>query len=91
MRKPRMSSLELTRLIAGLPAAAHASLVHTLHPLRPQAATFLRRCFEMPKALVYEYVTAVLDLAVPPAEGNLHVHRDGELLATASLATAGRR
>lgn len=51
----------------------------------------MRRSYEMPKALVYEYVTAVLDLAIPPAEGNLRVQRDGELLATASITIGGRR
>jgi len=41
--------------------------------------------------VVYEYVTAVLDLAVPPADGNLRVLRDGgELVATASLKIGGR-
>ena len=44
----------------------------------------------MPETVVYEYVTAVLDLATPPAEGNLRVLRAGEIIATASIKTGGR-
>lgn len=43
------------------------------------------RALSLPATAVYEYVTAVLDLGVPPPEGNLLVHRDGELLARHSL------
>ena len=50
----------------------------------------MRRSFEMPAAAVYEYVTAVLDLGIPTSEGNLRVQREGELLATASVAIGGR-
>ena len=85
MRKPR----ELSELPPGWPAGGRVEFIRFIRSDRK--LRLLRRSFEMPKALVYEYVTAVLDLAVPPDEGNLHVHRDGELLATASLATAGRR
>jgi hypothetical protein len=51
----------------------------------------MRRSFEMPAGVVYEYVTAVLDLATPPVEGNLRVHRDGELVATTNVTIGGRR
>ena len=44
----------------------------------------------MPETVVYEYVTAVLDLAIPPAEGNLRVLRAGEIVATASITIGGR-
>ena len=44
----------------------------------------------MPEAVVYEYVTAVLDLAIPPAEGNLRVLREGEIMATASITIGSR-
>jgi hypothetical protein len=50
----------------------------------------LRRAITMPNEAVYEYVTAVLDFAVPVADGNLRVHRDGELIATTSLKVGGR-
>ena len=44
----------------------------------------------MPDTIVYEYVTAVLDLAVEPAEGNLRVLRNGEIVATANITIGGR-
>ena len=44
----------------------------------------------MPKEVVYEYLTAVLDLAIPAADGNLRVLRAGEILATASIRIANR-
>jgi putative transposase len=50
----------------------------------------LRRSFAMPERVVYEYVTAVLDLSLPQAQGNLLVQREGELVTTASLALPGR-
>jgi hypothetical protein len=40
----------------------------------------------MPDELVYRYVTATLDLSIPSAEGNLLVHRDGELIARSQLS-----
>jgi len=51
----------------------------------------MRRSLQMPAEVVYGYVTAVLDLGVAPAEGNLRVHRDGELVATAGLKTGRHR
>ena len=50
----------------------------------------LNRAITVPETLVYEYVTAVLDLALPAAEGNLRVLREGEIVATASIKL-GRR
>jgi ethanolamine utilization protein EutA (predicted chaperonin) len=44
----------------------------------------------MPNTAVYEYLTAVLDLAIPPAGGNLRVLRAGEIITTASIAIGGR-
>ena len=43
----------------------------------------------MPETIVHEYVTAVLDLAVKPSEGNLRVLRAGEIVATASIRIGG--
>ena len=48
----------------------------------------LGRAITMPDTIVYEYVTAVLDLAIPNADGNLRVLRQGEIVATASITTA---
>jgi hypothetical protein len=50
----------------------------------------LNRAITMPETLIYEYITAILDLAVPPAKGNLRVLREGEIVATASIAIGGR-
>ena len=44
----------------------------------------------MPESIVYEYVTAVLDLAIPAADGNLRVLRTGEIVATAGITIGGR-
>jgi transposase len=49
----------------------------------------LGRAITMPESVVYEYLTAVLDLAIPTAEGNLRVLREGEIVATASLKIGG--
>lgn len=50
----------------------------------------LNRAITMPDTLVYEYVTAVLDLATQPVDGNLRVLREGEIVATASIKIGGR-
>jgi putative transposase len=50
----------------------------------------LGRAIAMPETIVYEYVTAVLDLAIPTADRNLRVLRQGKIVATASI-TIGRR
>ena len=39
----------------------------------------------MPETIVYEYVTAVLDLAIPNTEHNLPVLRQGEIVATITI------
>lgn len=44
----------------------------------------------MPDTVVYEYVTAVFDLAIPAAEGNLRVLREGEIVATTSITIGNR-
>lgn len=50
----------------------------------------MRRSIAIPDEAVYEYVTAVLDLGVPPSEGNLLVHREGELITATTLKIRGR-
>ena len=47
------------------------------------------RAIAMPETVVYEYVTAVLDLAIPSQEGNLHVLGEGEIVATANITISG--
>ena len=44
----------------------------------------------MPDTVVYEYVTAVLDLATPSSDGNLLVLRAGEIVTTANITIGGR-
>ena len=45
----------------------------------------------MPEQLVYDYVAATLDLAIPAPEGNLLISRvDGELAHRASIPISGR-
>jgi putative transposase len=85
LRQPRT----LAELPAGWPADGRVEFIRFIRSDRK--LRLMRRSYEMPRALVYEYATAVLDLATPPAEGNLRVHRDGELLATASITIAERR
>ena len=50
----------------------------------------LGRPIAMPETILYEYVTAVLDLAIPTADRNLRVLRQGEIVATASITIGGR-
>jgi transposase InsO family protein len=85
LRKPTT----LAELPPGWPADGRVEFIRFIRSDRK--LRLMRRSYEMPKALVYEYVTAVLDLAVPPAEGNLCVQREGELLATASVTVGGSR
>ncbi len=83
-RRPR----PLAELPAGWPAAGRVEFVRFIRSDRK--LRLLSRAITMPDAVVYEYVTAVLDLAIPPAEGNLRVLRDGEIVATASITIPGR-
>lgn len=83
--KPR----PLSELPAGWPAEGRVEFVRFIRSDRKLRV--MRRAIALPGEVVYEYVTAVLDLAVPPADGNLRVLRDGgELVATASLKIGGR-
>jgi len=51
----------------------------------------LHRSIEVPQQLVYDYVTATLDLAIPAPEGNLLINRtDGELAHRVSIPIPGR-
>lgn len=78
----------LEELPEGWPAQGRVEFIRFIRSDRK--LRLMRRSFEMPPAVVYEYVTAVLDLAIPTSEGNLRVHRDGELVATSSIAIGGR-
>jgi len=83
-RRPR----PLTELPAGWPAAGRVEFVRFIRSDRK--LRLLNRAITMPEAVVYEYVTAVLDLAIEPSEGNLRVLRAGEIIATASVTIGGR-
>jgi len=78
----------LSELPDGWPAQGRVEFIRFIRSDRK--LRLMRRSFEMPAAAVYEYVTAVLDLGIPTSEGNLRVQREGELLATASVAIGGR-
>jgi hypothetical protein len=78
-RRPR----PLTQLPAGWPAAGRVEFVRFIRSDRK--LRLLSRAITMPDTVLYEYVTAVLDLAIPPAQGNLRVLREGEIVATASI------
>lgn len=80
-RRPR----PLAELPAGWPAAGRVEFVRFIRSDRKLRLP--GRTFPMPDALVYEYVTAVLDLASPASEDNLRVLREGEIVATASVKT----
>ena len=83
-RKPR----PLAQLPARWPAAGRVEFVRFIRSDRK--LRLLGRAITMPDTVVYEYVTAVLDLAIPAAEGNLRVLRAGEIVATASITIGGR-
>ena len=78
----------LAELPEGWPASGRVEFVRFIRSDRK--LRLLGRALTMPEAIVYEYVTAILDLAIPTAEGNLHVLREGEIVATASITTGGR-
>ncbi len=83
-RRPR----PLATLPAGWPAAGWVEFVRFIRSDRK--LRLLNRAITLPDELVYEYVTAVLDLATPAADGNLLVLREGEIVATASIKIGGR-
>ena len=71
----------------GWPAAGRVEFVRFIRSDRK--LRLLNRAITMPETVVYEYLTAVLDLAIEPAEGNLRVLREGEIVATASITIGG--
>ncbi len=77
----------LAELPAGWPATGRVEFIRFIRSDRK--LRLLNRAITMPDTVVYEYVTAVLDLAAPP-EGNLRVLREGEIVATASIKIGGR-
>ncbi len=81
--KPR----PLSQLPEGWPRSGRVEFVRFIRSDRK--LRLLNRAITMPETIVYEYVTAVLDLAIPPAEGNLRVLREGEIVATASIRIGG--
>ena len=83
-RQPR----PLAGLPKGWPASGRIEFVRFIRSDRK--LRLLGRAITMPETVVYEYVTAVLDLATQPADGNLRVLREGEIVATASIKIGGR-
>ncbi len=78
----------LAELPEGWPATGRVEFVRFIRSDRK--LRLLNRAIPMPETVVYEYVTAVLDLAIPPPEGNLRVLREGEIIATTSITIGGR-
>jgi len=83
-RWPRL----LAQLPQGWPASGRVEFVRFIRSDRK--LRLLGRAITMPESVVYEYLTAVLDLAIPTAEGNLRVLREGEIVATASITIGSR-
>jgi transposase len=83
-RRPR----PLAELPDGWPAAGRVEFVRFIRSDRK--LRLLNRAITMPETIVYEYVTAVLDLAIPADEDNLRVLRAGEIVATASIKIGDR-
>ncbi len=82
-RRPR----PLAELPESWPAAGRVEFVRFIRSDRK--LRLLNRAITMPETVVYEYVTAVLDLAIEPAEGNLRVLRAGEIVTTESITIGG--
>jgi transposase len=82
-RRPR----PLAALPAGRPASGRVEFVRFIRSDRK--LRLLNRAITMPETVVYEYVTAVLDLAIPAKEGNLRVLHEGEIVATAAITVGG--
>ena len=80
-RRPR----PLAELPPDWPATGRVEFVRFIRSDRK--LRLLNRAITLPDTLVYEYVTAVLDLAIPAADGNLRILREGEIIATASIKT----
>jgi putative transposase len=80
--------LPLAELPHGWPAAGRVEFVRFIRSDRK--LRLLNRAITMPDTLVHEYVTAVLDLAIPADEENLRVLRAGETVAAANIKIGGR-
>ena len=78
----------LAELPDGWPSEGRVEFVRFIRSDRK--LRLLNRAITVPETLVYDYVTAVLDLATPAADGNLRVLREGEIVATASITIGGR-
>jgi hypothetical protein len=85
---PGRTPRPFAQLPDGWPATGRVEFVRFIRSDRK--LRLLSRAITMPETVVYEYVTAVLDLALEPADGNLRVLRDGEIVHTASVTIGGR-
>jgi putative transposase len=79
LRPPR----PLAELPAGWPSSGRVEFIRFIRSDRK--LRLMRRSITLPREAVYEYVTAVLDLAISPKEGNLLIHHEGTLLAQAAF------
>jgi len=86
--RERRTPRPLAELPQGWPASGRVEFVRFIRSDRK--LRLLGRAIVMPDTIVYEYVTAVLDLAIPNADRNLRVLRQGEIVATASITIGGR-
>jgi hypothetical protein len=84
---PRMPR-PLGDLPHGLPANGRVEFVRFIRSDR--RLRLLSRAIPMPDTVVYEYVTAVLDLSTPAPEDNLRVLRHGEIVTTSRITLPGR-
>lgn len=83
-RRPR----PLAELPEGWPPTGRIEFIRFIRSDRK--LRLLRRSIAMPETHVYRYVTAALDLAIPPEEGNLFVtDTDGELVTKTSVRHPG--
>lgn len=83
-RKPR----QLAELPQAWPDTGKIEFVRFIRS--DQKLRLLGRVIPMPDTVVYEYVTAVLDLATPSSDGNLLVLRAGEIVTTANITIGSR-
>lgn len=86
----RREPTPLAELPSGWPAEGKVEFIRFIRSDRK--LRLLRQALVMPEAVVYRYVTATFDLAIPEAESNLAVcDCEGELVARASVAPPGNR
>jgi transposase len=84
----RRTPRPLAELPQGWPLSGRVEFVRFIRSDRK--LRLLGRTIPMPDTTTYEYVTAVLDLAIPNTDDNLRVLRAGEIITTANITIGGR-